>query len=271
MLLVCLTSVQRIFTILLRRGRLSIRLLSKHTLLTPRQLRHGLAVLLQQGLAYHHTDIDTGTTFYEANDAAAYGLARAGKIIDMAETRFGPAARDIVQKLFLLGHTAVADLEAAYESKHENHVNGNSEGPATATDNVNGQSAVGSVGQLHSVLIKLLETGFVEPVVRSMFLSPTDTYNMVEKEILRESFGGSTKGVKQKEELKLKIKYRLQAIRTEREWKGRGKKRPLNGEHTNGANGTNKRRRLSIGGSTVSSDHLFEDDGTRLDVGYSSY
>ncbi|KUJ08472.1 DNA directed RNA polymerase-like protein III subunit Rpc82 [Mollisia scopiformis] len=257
----------RIFTILLRRGRLPIRLLSMHTLLTPRQLRHGLAVLIQQGLVYHNLEVDTGTTFYEANDDAAYGLARAGKIMDVAENRFGPAARDVVHKLFLLGHCSVSDLVTAYESKNKDHANGNAEGSSTITNDVNGQSVspVDSIGQLHSVLIQLLDSGFVEPVVRSMFHSPEDTHSMIERQILQESFGGSTKGAKQKDELKLKIKNRMNAIRAEREWKGNAKKRPLNGEHINGINGTNKRRRLSNGSSTVSGDPLIEDDGSRLD------
>ncbi|CZR53957.1 related to DNA-directed RNA polymerase III chain RPC82 [Phialocephala subalpina] len=257
----------RIFTILLRKGRLPIRLLSKHTLLNARQLRHGLAVLIQQGLVYYNQDSETGTTFYEANSDAAYGLARAGKIIGMAETRFGPAARDVVQKLFLLGNTSVSDLEAAYESKHEQHVNGNAEGSSVIPNGVNEHKAspVSSTGHLHSVLNRLLEVGFIEPVVHSMFLSPADTYNKVERGILQESFGGSTKGAKQKDDLKLRVKNQLQSIRSDREWKGKGIKRPLNGGHVNGVNGTNKRRRLSNGSSTVSSDHLYEDDGTRLE------
>lgn len=191
----------------------------------------------------------------------------------MAETRFGPAARDVVQKLFLLGNTSVSNLEAAYESKHEQHVNGNAEGSSVIPNGVNGHnvSSVTSIGHLHALLNRLLEVGFVEPVIQNMFLSPADTYNKVERDILQESFGGSTKGAKQKDDLKLKVRNRLQAIRSDREWKGGSVKRPLNGGYINGVNGTNKRRRLSNGSSTVSSDHLYEDDGTRLEVGFSSF
>lgn len=264
--------MQRIFTILLRRGRLPIRLLSKHTLLTPRQLRHGLAVLIQQGLVFHHTDTDTGITFYEANGDAAYGLARAGKIMEIAETRFGHAAKDVVHKLFLLGHTSVSDLAKAYEFKQNDCVNGDTEDHDASTNGVNSQitSPVTSEAHLHSVLQQLLDAGFLEPVVRSMFLSPADTYNKIEQQVLRENFGGSTKGAKQKEELKIKVKHQLHSMRSDRAWKGKVKKRPLNGQHINGINGANKRRRLSNGSSTVSGDQLFEDDGTRLDVGYST-
>jgi DNA-directed RNA polymerase III subunit RPC3 len=196
--------------------------------------------------------------------------------MEIAETRFGSAAREVVHKLFLLGHTRISDLAKAFESKQKDHVNGDAEdydATTNDTNGVNGQSTspVTSEGHLHSVLQQLLDAGFLEPVVPSMFLSPADTYNKIEKEILRESFGGSTKGAKQKEELKLKVKHRLHDLRTKRAWKGKVKKRPLNGQHMNGINGTNKRRRLSNGDSAVSGDTPFEDDGTRLDdVGYSS-
>jgi DNA-directed RNA polymerase III subunit RPC3 len=105
-----------------------------------------------------------------------------------------------------------------------------------------------------------------------MFQSPTDTYNKIEKEVLDKFFGGSTKGIKQKEELQNKIKERLQALRLEREWKPKemkGKKRTPNGDLTSGLNGSNKRRRLADG--AVNIDHFYEDESTRLDVGFPSF
>lgn len=191
--------------------------------------------------------------------------------MEIAGSRYGPAARDIVHKLFLLGHTSLSELAAAYESKNQDHVNGNTGSSSAFSNGVNGHTAspIDSVGHLHTVVNKLLETGFVEPVAQSMFRSPTDTYNMIEREILQESFGGSTKGAKQKEDLKGRVNSRFSNIKAERNWKGQAKKRHLNGDH-NGINGTNKRRRLDNGSSTDSGDHFLEDDGTRLDVGFSS-
>jgi DNA-directed RNA polymerase III subunit RPC3 len=179
--------------------------------------------------------------------------------MDIVESRHGVHARDVVQNLLLLGHTKVSDLEEAYESKQKHYSYGNGNGYVMANGtNSQSRSHVSSASQLHTILAQLLQAGLVEPVVKSMFRSPTDTYKKIEREILHESFGGSTKGVKQKEELKVKIRDRLQALRTEgREWKPHGKKRLLNGEHVNGG--------------AVNGDHFYEDDGTRLDVGFPSF
>jgi DNA-directed RNA polymerase III subunit RPC3 len=174
--------------------------------------------------------------------------------------------------LLLLGHTKVSDLEEAYESKQKNYIHANGHG-TSMVNGTNGQSRshVSSTGQLHTILAQLLQAGLVEPVVKSMFRSRTDTYKEIERELLHESFGGSTKGVKQKEELKVRILDRLRALRTEgREWKPHGKKRPLNSEHVNGISVSSKRRRLSNGGA-VNGDHFYDDDGTRLDVGFPSF
>lgn len=100
-----------------------------------------------------------------------------------------------------------------------------------------------------------------------MLRSPTDTYDMVEKKVLRESFGGNTKGGKQKEEMNILIQREMRAIRDEgQDWQTKVRKgRPANGNHMNGTNGSTKRRRLSIGGASVAGDQ-YEDDGARLDV-----
>ena len=244
--------------------------MSKHTRIGAIRLKHGLVVLVQQNLVYHHVD-ETGTTYYEANSDVAYGLVRSGKIMEAVESRFGVLAKDVVQSLLQLGHTKVSDLVRGFEAK-DKRINGHANGHAAANriNGVNGNGNAITAGQLHSVLAQLLQAGLIEPVTETMFRSPTDTYNMVEKEMLQLHYGGSTKGVKQKEELKNKIRDRLQSLRDEnRDWEPKaGKKRPRNGELSNGINGSGKRRRLSNG--AVNGDHTYEDDGTRLDVGFSS-
>ncbi|KAL3418680.1 RNA polymerase III subunit RPC82 [Phlyctema vagabunda] len=257
----------RIFTILLRRGRLPIRLLAQHTRLTARQLRHGLAVLVQQNLVYHHTDKDSDITYYEANDDAAYNLVRSGKVLDIVEERFGEQARDVVQNLLLLGHTKVADLVAAYDSIQKPLTNGRTNGHSNSNGDAhdtNGKAASNVIhtGQLHTILYQLLDSGFLEPVTAAMFISPTDTYNMVEREELQNNYGGSTKGVKQKDELKSTVMKRMQAIAEEgRKWRPMGtNKRGYNGD---GANGASKRQKLS--NSTTNGRIEYQDEGIRLD------
>lgn len=222
-------------------------------------MQNGLAVLVQQGLVYHNLEADTKTTFYEANDDAAYGLVRSGKILEAVESRLGVTAKDVVQNVLLLGHTKVSDFEKVYESKANGHINGN--GRANGVSE-NGQTPTISVGQLHSVLGRLLEARVIQPVVKTMFRSPQDTFDMVERELLKNNYGGATKG-KQRDELNNQIRHQMNTIRSEgQDWRPKGNKRPLHGANSNGAN---KRRRLSISGTSVNS-YEEEDDGTRLNV-----
>ncbi len=234
-------------------------------------MRHGLAVLVQQGLVYYNLDADTKTTNYEANHDAAYGLVRSGKIMDAVESSYGKDARDVVQNLFLFGHTKVSGLEGAYDSKSKKHFDGHDEMDNSNGANGHGETSAIPNGHLHAILTRLLEAGIIQPVVKSMFRSPTDTYNAIEREVLRDDYGGNTKGAKQKEDLKLKIQSRLRDLRSEGDWDGKGKKRFLNGSYSNGLNGNNKRRRLSVGGESVNGDNHYEDDGFRLDVGFQSF
>lgn len=197
--------------------------------------------------------------------------------MEVVESRYGEFARNVMQNLFLLGHTKVSDLAEAYESGTKTNTNAKTNGHTVAngTNGVNGVNGHGeahsSTGPLHTILSHLLQAGIIEPVVESMLQSPTDLYNKIERELLAANFSGSTKGNKQKEELKAQIRSRLNAARTEgRQWHGKAKKRPANGDH-NELNGNNKRRRLSSDGGSVNGDYLYEDDGTRLDVGLSSF
>ena len=261
---------QRIFTILLRRGRLQIYQLMAHTRLTKRQIQHGLAVLIQQNLVYHCLDTSDDRTYYEANHDAAYALARSGKIVELVESRFGKLAKDVIQNLLLLGHTKVSDLADAYETANKPYTNGHGK-ESTGTNGVNGVDGeheinISSPGQLDYVLTQLLQSGFVQPVIERMFRSPTDTHNLVEKVILRDIYGGQTKGTRQKAELKIKVRNQLKSWRDDSpDWKPQGgTKRP--GDAVNGATGQSKKRRLSRGEATLNANHAYE--GGRLDVGF---
>ncbi|TVY23864.1 DNA-directed RNA polymerase III subunit [Lachnellula hyalina] len=263
----------RIFIILLRRGKLPISEISRHTRLGPKATRNGLAVLIQQNLVYYHTG-KTGSTFYEANDGAAYALARSGKVIEFVESRYGAFARDVVQNLFLFGHTKVSDLAEAYASQQKQAAKGKSNGHSAA-NGVNGHTNgnIGSGAHMDGLLVELLELGLIEPVVQRMFRNPADIKDELEADITtNEIAGGSIKGSsKKKEQLHGILDERLKRIEAEdREWRSKVLKKPLNGVLTNGVNGSSKKRRLSHGSSSIG-DHNYEDDGTRLDVGYLSF
>jgi DNA-directed RNA polymerase III subunit RPC3 len=232
-------------------------------------------VLVQENLVYHHFDEDTNATHYEAHPEAAYMLVRSGKIVEIARSRYGDLAAEIVGNLFLSGHSTVKELVSWYQAKsaeveakrkREERLQNGHNGQGKASAPVQTPAPAFSTGQIHGMLTELLESGLIQPLSGDMFLSPTDTYDNIAKETLKEEYGGNIKGTKQKEELKEKIRERLYALRSEREWKPKGKKRSLNGNHANGVNGASKRRRLSNG--AVNGDYYIEDDGTRLDVGF---
>jgi DNA-directed RNA polymerase III subunit RPC3 len=228
--------------------------------------------LVQQNLVYHHKDRETGITYYEAKQDAAYFLLRSGKIMDITETRFGVVARDIVQNLLLLGHTKIADLVEAYNSRwnaQEIRVNGHGSCPPTKVlhNGANGISDGAKLNNLDEVLCQLLEAELIEPVVESMFLSPSDAYQKVEREILQSHFGGTTKGFKQKDDLKSKVIDGLRALRHESKiWKSKGNKRPANGIL---ANSSQKRQKLANGDFPGSGrPHGHHDENMSLDVSF---
>ena len=255
--------LQRIITILLRRGRLPIHPLSRHTRLSKRQLKHGLAVLIQQHLVYFHEQ--GGITYYEANIDATYGLVRSGKYLEVVASKYGTVARDLVHNLFLMGHACVSDLLDAYTAGSHHVVEIlTGQFPANGT---NGHHP--SSGELHAILIKLLEAGFLQPVHKAVFRSPTDTLNDLETEILRGNYDGSAKGPKQKEQLKEDVRRRLKELRSEAPgWTVmKGKKRALNGETSN-SNGDEKRRKTANGKALTNGTGSHEDEeGDRLEPG----
>ena len=216
-----------------------------------------MAVLIQQDLVYHNHETDTNVTYYEANHGAAYKLVRSGKIVEIAEARYGAAARDVVMNLFQLGHTKVVELVAAYKALEERPVNGNHD---SMTNGVNGSQIhdkVRSTEHLHSILIELLEAGLIEVVDAKSFLSPTDTYNLIERELLGSE--GPPKGIKGKIDYIDKVRRRLKERRDIRPtWKPKGWR------ENNGLNGGPRKKGLSNG--AVNGNH-----GLKLDVGFSDY
>ena len=252
-----LTTPQRIFAVLLRRGRLPLVDLRRHTKLTPRQLRHGLVVLIQQNLLYHNTQPNTEnpdqpTTYYEANEDAAYFLLRSGRILQIIETRYGKDAKDVVQNLLLLGHAKVGDLVEAYKSKTK-LINGHTNGT------VNGDSEKTSIN-LDGILKRLLDDGFVEPLVKSMFKSPSDTNIEAEKEITKAAGAAATAGAskagKAADQLKHDVERNIEKARQQRSWKDGNLKRYNN----NIVPASEKRRKLANGRAAAPGPGVFEDD-----------
>jgi DNA-directed RNA polymerase III subunit RPC3 len=217
--------------------------------------------------------------------------------MNFVEAMHGTLARELVHNLLLLGHTKISDLLQAYGAQKEEQSRlaelarqeflrqEQEEGTAQQQENgdLNGVNSVkesrindhipdpitADTGQLHTALAKLFDAGLVERVIDSMFRSPADIQDELEKDLAREQSGGGVKTAKQKLEFANRLKHKFRDLRKEgTEWRPHSRKRPFNGEHTNGVNGTSKRRRLSSG--AVNGGSNYDDDGSYLDVGLRS-
>ncbi|KAJ9149374.1 DNA-directed RNA polymerase III subunit RPC3 [Pleurostoma richardsiae] len=241
----------RIFATLLNKGRSTIQQLAQQTALTPRQLRHGLAVLIQHGLLYYYVDNDLGMTAYDASAEGAYNLVRTGRILAMVESVYGPAEKDVLQSLLLLGHTQIADLKAAYEAK----INARARVPnGSSFDEDGGEHRISqsdlvveSLEHLNSALCRLIEAELVVVVSPVSFRSPEDTYKDIEAEVLSTYFPGGVRGGKGKDEFARRLAERLGEARDE----PKKLKRKL---QQNGAVAAIKRRKV-VNGDVANGTH----------------
>ncbi len=182
--------VKRIFQILLRYGRLSIPALHHHAGLSPRLIKHGLSVLVQQQLVVWYTSSEEPTV-YEANTQAAYSLVRSGKYAVIAEDQLGEFAGALISNLLLLGHAKVGDLMKAYGVNSRKDV----KSPATVTNAIASKPLSNGLNQtkahtgdnaviletVHLTLCDLLRTGLISPVNESHFRSDADNRLEAEK------------------------------------------------------------------------------------------
>ncbi|KAK4122567.1 hypothetical protein N657DRAFT_620446 [Parathielavia appendiculata] len=218
----------RIFATLLSKGRSTLPQLSQYTSMTLRQLRHGVAVLLQHNLLFYHLDPGTEFAFYEANAEHAYNLVRTGKILEMIDTSFGAPAKDVMQSLLLSGQTRISDLVAAYQDKIEQATKaggivGDEDDFGAETNGVNGDShpakntgpQVKSTAHLNSIICRLVEAEVIDVVHPKTFESSHDVLKTVEKEAMDKHFPAGIKGNKAKIELQERIAEGLRKVRDE--------------------------------------------------------
>lgn len=269
---------QRIFAALMNKGRSAIPQLLQYTSLTPRQLRHGLVVLLQNNLLYFQSE--SGHTIYTANADAAYNLIRTGKILDIVGTVYGEKEKEVMLNLLSMGHFQVEHLRDAYEAKFKQaallskgtngHTNGNTndedeedddpfadpdEPKAAKPDDKTGLH-IRSLQELDEVLAHMIQTEMVCCVVESSFRNWDDIRKFEEDTIRARDFPGGVRGGKGKEDFDNKVAKRLREVRDEPlSLKGK----ILDKTHAN------KRRKLS-GWNTVNSGLADKDDGLILDV-----
>ncbi|TFA99311.1 DNA-directed RNA polymerase III subunit RPC3 [Trichoderma ghanense] len=194
----------RILAALFTKGRSTIAQLGLYTQLNPRQIRNGLGVLIQQNLLYHHTNPDTKRTTYDANPDACYNLVRFGKILEMIESQYGTAERDLVQTLLLLGYARIAELTHAYVSRAPT-----SNGQANGTGvNGAGSGLIQSETELHNVLNHLIRCDIIETVRPQSFRDPKDVYHEIEAEVTKTAPGEKASKTKIDQQRQIMEQYR---------------------------------------------------------------
>ena len=193
-------------------------------------------------------DPDSRVTNYETNSDACYSLVRSGKILEVIDSQYGTAERDLVQTLMQLGYARVADLTHAFSSrapKTNGHANGTHE---------SGSGLIESEDHLNAVLTRLIQAEIVETVRPDSFRNPAEVYREIETELTKT--GPGEKATKSKGEQQTAIIERFRTFRDQ----GRMLKRQL--DQSNGP--VTKKRKLQNGASHV--DDPF-DEVAQLNVG----
>ncbi|KAG6010276.1 hypothetical protein E4U21_007325 [Claviceps maximensis] len=232
----------RILVALFFKGRCTISQLVQQTSLSPRHIRNGLGVLIQQNLVYHHTDPDTKVTNYEANSDACYNLVRSGKILDVINDRYGNAERDLVQTLMQLGYARVADLEHAFTSRAPK-ANGHANGSHESSSNL-----IGSKDHLNAALARLIQAEILETVRPESFRNPADMFREITADITQTAPGEKASGNK--------IEMHMQIVERYKNFRDQSKALKRHLDQTTGH--STKRRKLQ-NGSRRHDDYVFDD------------
>ncbi|KAK4166778.1 DNA-directed RNA polymerase III subunit RPC3 [Cladorrhinum sp. PSN259] len=240
----------RIFSMLLTKGRSTAHDLEEALEMSKPKLRHGLAVLQQYNLIYWYISAGGQHAFYEANYKNAYSLLRAGKILEMMETK--APQKDIMQNLLLSGYTRIGDLVAAYQEKID--LDNKAKAEAFDPETYKSSLVIRSTTQLNSAICRLVEAELVDLVNPYSFQTADDILEKAKKEVTDKHFSSGIRGTKAKLEFDEKLSERLREIRSE----STSLKRKL---EQNGS-GT-KRRKLQGGG--MANGSLEDESDPQLD------
>lgn len=168
----------------MRSGRNTFQVLCHLTRLSPRQVKYGLSVLIQQRLVFWHTPLLQGAAVYEANVQTAVRLVRAGKYVQVAGDRFGILAGEIISTILEFGSIRITDvlkecrLRTTSTEKYNEFSKPHSTGRTALTNNTdggqNGQGIAASSQETLRVIGDLLEFGLICAVYEASFRSEAD-------------------------------------------------------------------------------------------------
>ncbi|KAK8039064.1 hypothetical protein PG993_007475 [Apiospora rasikravindrae] len=251
----------RIFEILLSSGRSTVQQLGRISSTSLRNVRHGLAVLVQQNLVYHYTDSENSRTIYEANHYYAYNIVRNGKILDCTHRNYGEAAKRIVHLVMASGHMRVGSIVDAYLKNHgkpANNVNGSPEptnGHESGDDPFEDAAEEEPQVSGHQVLddiAHLIAIGILEPLSPKMLQSPEDIKSEVDKDLMK-AYPSGLRG-------KQKGEHESRVVNTVREIRNRSQHLKMQLEPTYLYGSGAKRRKLANGDRTHGFSAANDDD-----------
>lgn len=249
------TLLQRIFEVLLSRGRTTAKRLGQDTSLSPRLVRHGLTVLVQQNLIWHHTDPDTLATHYEANAGAAYNVVRTGKILDTIHHNYGEEAKFLVHNILVNGHLKVSELMQLKSPHAPNGVspaNPETNGAASETSGT-ADDEPDHAQHTFDLIAHLIAVGMLEPLNMRSLQPPEDVRAELDREIMKD-YPSGLRGTKQKNEFNARSKEAWREVQDE----SKDLKRRLERDYMNGP--TTKRRKLANGASANGFSAVNRDD-----------
>ena len=168
-------------------------------------------VLIQQHLVLHYTFLEDGLAYYEADWEAAYDLIRSGKIVTLAEMRFGQTSGELVSNLLLQGHTRIGDLVEAYTDTlvagRPQKKDGNDKTDETAVTGTDATdlcsagysseqpaSKQASLTQLRDILERFDEHQFIYTVLQHQFYPHSDIVNELSRHLRKRGFQEGIKG-----------------------------------------------------------------------------
>ena len=145
-----------------------------HTGLVPSEVRHGLAILIQQRIVFWSLVDDVA--FYEADWLAAYSLLRSGKFAVATRKRIGQQGEAILSRCLLGGCIRASELE---------HTDINSNSKQGAVNAANGLSTESADSQREScaAVYNLLDNSIFIITNLSHFRFPEKNRVLVEKEV----------------------------------------------------------------------------------------
>ncbi|KAI4593742.1 RNA polymerase III subunit C82 [Pestalotiopsis sp. 9143b] len=242
----------RIFDVLLSKGRTTLKQLALNTSMNQRLVRHGLVVLIQQNLIFHHTLPDTDVTHYEANVEEAYNIVRIGKILDAVHRGYGQLAKELVHRVLVNGHIRMDSLtkhKSAGLANGETRTNGHTNGAASESSTTEHEDGDQSQ-QTFDTIAHLIAVGILEPLNLDLLQPPDDLRAEIESDVMRE-YPTGLRGTKQKNDYNAKCAQ----IFRERTEVSKDLRRSLERDYLSAPA---KRRKLENGYSALDRDSIIE-------------